>query len=461
MFCGRRIEMRKTSVKLKITLWYVLVMTIVSLTVFILMNSINIKSIEQSMSERLTKTVDMFARRITDNRGDTKRIQNFEYFKDGVSMAIYDSQGRLVGGQAPFGISDGFEFIDGDVRQTEYNSDKYYEYDKVVGMTDGRIVRIKGLISEDNERAAADSAAKRNMVFIIIMIIIAGAGGYVVTLRTLEPVRKIQETAKSIIKNKDLKQRINIGSGGDEFHTLANTFDEMLDEIENLVEHEMQFTSDASHELRTPVAVIMSECDYMTKYAASVDEFKESAESVKNQTERMSKLISELLSISRMDKNTQKLTFEETNLTELVEFICNEQRQINESDITMETDIAPDISAEADRFMLSRLFINLISNAYKYNTEKGRIRVTLSEAQDKIIFSVADTGIGIAKENIPKIWERFYRADESRTSDDSGSMGLGLSMVKWIAEKHGGEVSVKSELGVGSEFKFTFPKHRD
>ena len=238
-------------------------------------------------------------------------------------------------------------------------------------------------------------------------------------------------------------------------------FDEMLDEIENLVEREMQFTSDASHELRTPVAVIMSECDYMTKYAASVDEFKESAESVKNQTERMSKLISELLSISRMDRNTQKLTFEETNLTELVELICNEQRQINESDITMETDIAPDISAEADRFMLSRLFINLISNAYKYNTENGRIRVTLSEAQDKIIFSVADTGIGIAKENIPKIWERFYRADESRTSDDSGSMGLGLSMVKWIAEKHGGEVSVKSELGVGSEFKFTFPKHRD
>lgn len=453
--------MHRTSVKLKITLWYVLVMTIVSVTVFILMNSVNIKSIENSMTERITKTVDLLARRVTDNRGDARHIPNFEYFKDGVSMALYDSQGQLIGGQAPFGISEEFEFIDNTVRQTEYNGSKYYELDKKIRMANGNIGWIKALLSESGERAAADAAAKRNMIFIIIMIIIAGVGGYIITLRVLAPVRKIQETAKSIIKNKDLKQRINIGSGGDEFHSLANTFDEMLDEIENLVEHEMQFTSDASHELRTPVAVIMSECEYMTKYANTVEEFKESAESVKDQTERMSKLISELLSISRMDRDTQKLAFEETNLTELVEFICNEQQQINESDIVMETDIAPDVCAEADRFMLSRLFINLISNAYKYNTENGRIKVSLSEAEDKIIFSVADTGIGIAKEDIPKIWERFYRADESRTSDDCGSMGLGLSMVKWIAEKHRGEVSVRSKIGVGSEFKFTFPKHRN
>lgn len=453
--------MHRTSVKLKITLWYVFVMTIVSVTVFILMNSVNIKSIENSMTERLTKTVDLLARRVTDNRGDAKHIPNFEYFKDGVSMVLYDSRGEIIGGQAPFGISEEFEFIDNTVRQTEYNGNKYYEFDKKIRMSNGNAGWIKGLLSVGGERAAADSAAKRNMIFIIVMIIIAGAGGYVITLRVLAPVRKIQETAKLIIKSKDLKQRINIGSGGDEFHSLANTFDEMLDEIENLVEHEMQFTSDASHELRTPVAVIMSECEYMTKYANTVEEFKESAESVKNQTERMSKLISELLSISRMDRDTQKLTFEETNLTELVEFICNEQQQINESDIVMETDIAPDVYAEADRFVLSRLFINLISNAYKYNTENGRIKVSLSETEDKIIFSVADTGIGIAKEDIPKIWERFYRADESRTSDDSGSMGLGLSMVKWIAEKHRGEVSVRSEIGVGSEFKFTFPKHRN
>lgn len=451
--------MRRLSVKIKITLWYVLVMAIVSVTVFILMNSVNLKSIERSMSERIIKSVDIITRQIFDLHGDIKQIPGFAFFNDGVSMAIYDDKGILLGGQSPFGISDMFDFKDNLIRQSEYNSNKYYEFDKRISLMNGRDIWIKGVMSVGNEMIAADETAKRNLIFIIIMIIIAGAGGYIITLRTLLPVRKIQETAKTIIKNKDLEQRIRIGSGNDEFHSLANTFDEMLDEIEKVIAREHQFTSDASHELRTPVAVIMSECEYMIKYANTVDELRESAESIQNQTERMSRLISELLSISRMDRNTQKLTFEETNISELVEFICNEQQQIHESSITMEINIMPSITAEVDRFMISRVFINLISNAYRYNKDNGNINVTLSEQNNTIIFSVKDTGIGIAEEDIPKIWERFYQVDEARTSDDSGSMGLGLSMVQWIAKKHQGSITVNSTLGIGSEFIFTFPKY--
>lgn len=451
--------MPKSSVKIKITLWYMLVMAIVSLTVFVLMNSVTVKSIERNMIERLTKSVDTLARRTGEARSDIKHIRGFEFFNSGVSMAIYDSDGTLLSGQAPFGISSEPKFSDNLVRTSDYNGKKYYEFDRRIRSANGNDLWIKGMMSVSDERIAADETAKHNMIFIIIMILIAGAGGYVIVLKTLSPVKKIQETAKSIIQNKDLKQRIKIGAGNDEFHSLANTFDEMLDEIEKVVEREHQFTSDASHELRTPVAVIMSECEYMMKYAYTVEELKESAESVQKQADKMSKLISELLSISRMDKNTQKLTIEETNITELVEFICSEQRQIHASDITMETDIAPDITAEADRFMISRVFINLISNAYRYNKENGTVRVTLSERDNTVVFSVKDTGIGISEENIPKIFERFYQVDEARTSDDSGSMGLGLSIVKSIAEKHRGSVSVSSTLGVGSEFVFTFPKH--
>lgn len=433
-------------------------MAIVSSTVFVLMNSVNIKSIENNMIDRITKNVDRLARRTFDLRGDMKQIPDFDFFRDGVCMAVYDENGLMLRGQAPFGISGAFEFDDGTVRRSEYNGGKYYEFDKRVRLFSGKSVWVKGLMSVSDERIAADEAAKRNMIFIVIMILIAGAGGYVITVRTLAPVKKIQETAKAIIKNKDLTQRIKIGSGNDEFHSLANTFDEMLDEIEKVVEREHRFTSDASHELRTPVAVIMSECEYMMKYANTVEELKESAESVQKQTERMSKLISELLSVSRMDQNTQKLNFEETDITELVEFICNEQRQIHESNITMETDIAHGITAKADKFMISRVFINLISNAYRYNKDNGSIKITLSERDNNVVFSVKDTGIGIAEEDIPKIWERFYQVDKARTSDDSGSMGLGLSMVQWIAQKHNGSVTVNSTLGIGSEFIFTFPK---
>ena len=453
--------MHRFSVKIKITVWYMLVMTVVSATVFMLMNSVNLKSIERNMSERLIKNVDSLTRRVFDLRGDVKQIPGFDFFSDGVNMAVYGENGKLLGGQPPFGISSEFDFEDNVVRESKYNDNNYYEFDKNIHMPSGKDLWIKGLISADNERIAADESAKRNMIFIFIMILIAGVGGYIITFKILEPVKKIQETAKEIIKSKNLEQRINIGSGNDEFHSLANTFDEMLDEIKKVLEREMRFTSDASHELRTPVAVIMSECEYMTKYASSADELKESAESVKNQAKRMSKLISELLSISRMDKNTQKLTFEETNISELVEFVCDEQRQLNSPNICLETHISPNITAEADKIMISGVFINLISNAYKYNKENGKITVGLTQDENNVFFSVKDTGIGIAEENIPKIWERFYRVDEARTSDNNESMGLGLSMVQWIVKKHNGTINVTSKLGVGSEFTFTFPKHND
>lgn len=451
--------MHRFSVKIKITIWYMLVMTVVSATVFTLMNSVNLKSIERNMSERLTKSVDTLTRRVFDLHGDIKQIPGFDFFRDGVSMAIYDENGLLLAGQPPFGISDEFDFKDDVIRTSKYNNNRYYEFDKSVYLMNGKIIRVKGLISVNNERIAADETAKRNMIFIIIMIFIAGAGGYIITLKILAPIKKIQETAKSIIKNKDLEQRINIGSGNDEFHSLANTFDEMLEEIEKVIKREQRFTSDASHELRTPVAVIMSECEYMTKYANTIDELKESAESIQNQTKRMSRLISELLSVSRMDNGTQKLIFEETNISELVEFVCNEQQQINTPNIRLETNIEPGITAEADKIMISGIFINLISNAYRYNKEHGKITVTLSAENNNVIFSVKDSGIGIAEDDIGKIWERFYRVDESRTSDGSGGMGLGLAMVQWIAEKHNGSITVNSTLGVGSEFIFTFPKY--
>ena len=443
--------MRKSSVKIKITLWYVLALTIVSFVVFFVMNSVTIKSIENGMSHKITRSVNIFSKRLTDNKGGLNHIRSFELFKDGVHMAIYDENGNLILGQNPFGISEDISFS-GKVRENSVNGNRFFEYDKSI-VVNNNLVWVKGMMAVGYETAAAKETAKYNLIFIVVMIFIAGMGGYLIILRTLSPVNRIKETAKSIIQSKDLKQRIRIGEGIDEFKSLANTFDDMLDEIEVLVEREKQFTSDASHELRTPVAVIMSECEYMENYASSADEFKESVASVKKQTERMSKLISELLTISRMDRDTVKLNFEETDLSELLKFICEEQVMIHSENITLTTDIEENVVCNVDKIMMGRLFINLISNAYQYNKENGEIKVSLFTENKKTIFSVSDTGIGIDEDKLPKIWERFYREDESRSENEENSMGLGLSMVKWIAEKHGGVIRVKTEKGKGFEFR--------
>ena len=171
----------------------------------------------------------------------------------------------------------------------------------------------------------------------------------------------------------------------------------------------------------------------------------------------MTKLISELLMISRMDKNTIATQFEEIDLSELLEFVCDEQEELHGSAVRLSRNISPEIIANADRGLMTRLFINIISNAYSYIGGGDLITVALYKNNENVIFEAKDNGIGISEEDLPKIWERFYRADKSRTSEDTANSGLGLSMVKWIAELHGGKVSAESTYGLGSKFTFSMP----
>ncbi len=447
--------MKRLSLKWKITLWYTLVMIVISATALFFMTSMSKAIIYRDISGRIARTVNDFSRRISAPDSKIENIPEFGFYEQGVHMTVYDSEGNMIAGKSPFEITDSAEFKDNTVDTVTERGNKFYIYTKEVHRPGKTSLWVKGTVSVRDESFAVQSAAKTNIVLTIVLIIIAAGGGYMIIKKALEPVNKISRTAKSISESRDLSRRINIGSGKDEIHDLANVFDEMLDKIEQTVEREKQFTSDASHELRTPVAVILSECEYMTDCAKTYDEMFESAVSVKGQAEKMSKLISELLTISRMDKNTIKANIEEVDVSELLGFVCDEQEEINTKDITLSRNIEPGIIANADRFLLARLCINLISNAYSYG--KSEIVVSLSKNGDKLKLSVKDDGIGISDEHKDKIWERFYQVDPSRSDNTNGSCGLGLSMVKWIAQCHGGNVGVESEPGAGSVFTFVMP----
>lgn len=458
--------MRKIPLKLRLTIWYMILMIVVSAITLTAITSMSKNMVEGDARQRLEESVDMMARMLSgknpnfeERRGAEPRPEwHPKFYEQGVHMVVFDEEKNVIGGQIPFSITDDLDFENSTIRKETYDGNQYLVYDKEVRADDGSLNYIKGFVSVDEDNYALMSVLKNNMILTIILILIAGAGGYFITRRALLPVNVMSKTAKSIIESKDLSQRINIDKGDDEISSLALTLDEMLSEIQGAFEREQQFTSDASHELRTPIAVILSECEYMTDCADTVDELKASAESVKEEAQRMSKLVSELLTISRMDKDTLKLNFEETQLSELVNFVCSEQEEINDKSMILTRNIGENITADTDRFLIARLFINLISNAYKYNKENGTVTVSLFEKDENIVFSVSDTGIGISKENLPKIWERFYQVDPSRTANENGSMGLGLSMVEWIAKRHGGKITVDSKIGEGSSFVFVFPK---
>ncbi len=468
--------MSRISIKARITLWYTLIILVISIMALFIMMSISRDMLIRDSASKLTASVERIIPIINAPKDlppmeknldfrtpnppvpsdDFKRIPEFRFFDNGVHTAVYDEGGEILGGAIPFEFADEIEFIDGEMQEKTFDGSEYLTYAKKISV-DNTWHWVVGVISIANESMLLESVSKTNLILIAILIFVAALGGYFILRQAFKPVDKIRNTAKLISESRDLSQRIALPGGNDEIHRLADTFDEMLSKIEKTLNKEKQFTSDASHELRTPVAVILSECEYTLECAQTLDEAKESVLSIKQQSDKMSKLILELLTISRMDKNTMDISLESVDVSELLNFVCDEQEEIHTQSITLKRSIMPNINTTTDSMLLARIFINLINNAYSYGKEDGTIEVSLRKSDKAVIFEVSDDGIGIAEENLPKIWERFYQINSSRTNQD-GSLGLGLSMVKLIADKLGADITVKSILGEGTTFTLVIPK---
>ncbi len=229
----------------------------------------------------------------------------------------------------------------------------------------------------------------------------------------------------------------------------------MFDKLQKSFENEVQFTSDVSHELRTPISVIMTQSEYGKDIEMTPEEAKHTFNIIFKESKKMSQLVSQLLTLVRIDKGHLKLNLENIDIGELLE-ISLETQQINanKKNINFITNIEENIFTFIDEIMILRAFNNIISNAIFYGKENGFVKISLKKENNKIFIIFEDNGIGISKENLDKIWIRFFQADSSRTTDNSG---LGLPMVKGIIEAHNGNISVTSELGKGTTFSITLP----
>ncbi|MCD7769402.1 MAG: HAMP domain-containing histidine kinase [Oscillospiraceae bacterium] len=313
-------------------------------------------------------------------------------------------------------------------------------------------VWLMGLLSADT----VNTVGPMTFVALPLLVLLAALGGWFMAKKALDPMREIDASAREISGGEDLSRRIDVGRGQDEIHKLAGTINGMLDRLERSFQAERQFTSDASHELRTPTAVILAECELAEKTAEEKEDFLQSLSVIERQGRKMSALIGTLLAYTRREQGTEKLQIERIDLSELTEAICQEQPRVNRQDITLRAHIQPGVFVRADSGLIMSLIQNLVTNAYKYGRAGGHIWVTLSVKEGIAFLSVKDDGIGISKEDQAKVWNRFYQADPSRENQD-GSLGLGLSMAQQIARLHGGRIELTSQEGRGSEFVFSMP----
>ena len=315
---------------------------------------------------------------------------------------------------------------------------------------------VMGILPEDSMENFMDLVIKLAWIGLIIVVLLSAFGGWIIAGRSLRHLRRITESARKISDGQDLSQRIELPPGKDEVYELTDTFNDMMDRLEQSFEAERQFTSDASHELRTPTTVILAECDMAEKIPDDAQAAQESIAEIHRQAQKMSEIIGKLLRFTRLAQGNRLIERETTDLSELVEDVCEEQRMVATGNIEIICENEPDVMVDGDASLLISLVQNLVSNAVKYGKENGHVYVRVYKDRQLAYVSVKDDGIGISEEDQKRIWNRFYQADSSR-SDERRGVGLGLSLVKQIARLHGGTVTVTSTAGEGSEFIFSMP----
>jgi len=294
------------------------------------------------------------------------------------------------------------------------------------------------------------------IVFAMVgVIVLAGLGGLFLAERALKPVQQITKTAQNI-EGSDLSQRINVKTD-DELGRLASTLNEMIGRLEESFNRQRQFTADASHELRTPLAIMQAEATLALSKERTPDDYRKSLETISQESDYMSSVISKLLFLARSDAGKEQLNFEGVELKELITGLsANIEVLAQDKGIKFAVDAKEELTVNGDKVKLRQLFINILENAVRYTPADGHISVSLVKQELNAVVSISDTGIGIPPEHLPHIFERFYRVDKARARADGG-VGLGLAIAKIIAESHKGTITVASEVGKGTTFTISLP----
>ena len=292
----------------------------------------------------------------------------------------------------------------------------------------------------------------------ILGLILALIVGYIVSSKILQPIRDVTNTAKSIEAN-NMDERLELGKSQDEVTELADTFNHMLDRLQNSFKQQQQFVSDASHELRTPVTVILGYSDMLVRWGKEDEELlDEGITSIQHEATNMHKLIEDLLFLARADQNKQMLIKAPTELSTIIDFVAEKVKLKENQSIDILINDVGEIFA--DKEAIERMLMIFVDNGIKYSGDEGKVRIYSRRDGKFMQVSIEDDGVGIAEEHQERIFERFYRIDSSRTKmSDEGitSAGLGLSIAKWIADQHEIKIDLESEIDKGTKITLTIP----
>lgn len=321
----------------------------------------------------------------------------------------------------------------------------------------GRVYCVQTGIALNKSMVLLSAFGAQLLLLTPAVLVLAAIAGHFMSRKALAPVAAIAREARRI-NDSNLDVRLPIDGTKDEISHLSETLNQMLARVESGVHSIRDFTANAAHELRTPLALIRTEVEVALSKQRAAEEYREACEQVQMETVRMTGLIDSLLILARVDGGMEALRFEWVDVDKLVLQVGEKWKTATRLaflDFNVETGQEQDF-VRADVNGLQRLLTILLDNAVRYTPPGGSVDLRVAQQDGRVVFAVQDTGIGIAPEHQPRIFDRFYRVDRTRGSSSRGS-GLGLALAKWIAEKHGTGLTVESSVGKGSTFGFALP----
>jgi len=461
--------MKTLSMRFRLTIWY-FVMLALALSLFgvsayfAMRRSIHV-TVDEELEARLQGVSHLIERAFrvdyTENLEDSLR-EHSELRAGGELLQVSDEQGHWLY-RSDF-MSDlnvpRPQTISARAYTLHYKDDPLRVLDRVV-TAGNRTYLIQVATEMDDFYSALYRIKALLLVSIPIFLICAWFGGYWMSRHALDPVDRIIQTAKNI-SVQNLSSRLEVPRTGDELQGLSETLNGMLERLETAFKKITQFTADASHELRTPVAVMRTRAELSLRRARSVDDYRDTVAQIHSELERTSDLIEKLMFLARADSGAEPIPFAPVDLREIVREVCTQGSALAEAKQVTFRENLPDHSmwVQGDEDLLRRLFLILIDNAVKYTPADGTVEVSVVEKDGTATGEIRDTGIGIASADLPNIFERFYRADKAR-SRETGGTGLGLSIGRWIAEAHAGTIEVESSPEHGSTFQVRLPLSRN
>ena len=477
------------SVRVRLTLWYSAVLTLVLIVLALITYFIFWRSTLQRTDVNLSELSEAFLTtldaEVKDQSGPDSlklagQVAITEHrFRDHV-FAIFDAAGNMVvssqdvppaatatsaSGETPLSSRSFRRFLDASFRSERLfgkvrgGEDGYRAFARHFS-SGGKTYVLVILQSFHPQQEMLEEVAATFAWVIPIAILLAGVGGYFLARKSLAPVVAMSSQAGRI-GAANLHERLAVQNERDELGHLARSFNSLLDRLGQSFERQRRFMADASHELRTPVAILRGEAEVaLSQQARSPEEYRESLGVLHQEAERLTHIVEDLFTLTRADAGQYPLQPREFYLDELVSECVHSARTLAlAKKICLNFEEASESPISADESLLRRMLLNLLDNAIKYTLDGGRVTVTCHREGENYVLSITDTGAGIPTELQPRIFERFFRVDKarSRAESDGGGAGLGLSISRWIAEAHHGRLELTRSDSTGSTFSAYLP----